>query len=88
MCKSVIKRKNQLIASENFNQFTETGLGKPHRLYGDFNFYYGITVSANVRLIVKPKTIDLSTESLKNCDIIILKGVVDYHGEKINWIIY
>ena len=40
-------------------------------------------------VIIKPKTKDLSVESLKNCDTLIIEGVIDYHGKrkKFSWII-
>lgn len=50
---------------------------------------YSLTVSANYRLIIKPKNEDYSAESLINCDTFIIEGVIDYHGKgsKRNWII-
>ena len=31
---------------------------------------------------------DSSPESLKECDTVIIKGIVDYHGEQVNnWLI-
>lgn len=85
--KMIKKRIDALIASESFYIFLKTGLGKPHALIGDLNGCYGITVSVNYRLIVKPIAADLSVESLKKCDSLIVKGVEDYHGGKNNWII-
>lgn len=58
-------------------------------LAGDLKGSYSLRVSANYRLIVKPKTNDLSAESLGSCDTLIIEGVVDYHGKgkKNSWII-
>lgn len=76
-----------MIASPNFQLFISLGLGKPHRLYGDLNKCYGISITGNYRLIVKPVCNEIDINSLKCCDTVIVKGVVDYHGEKYNWII-
>lgn len=64
-------------------------IGKKESLEGDRKGAYSLRVSANYRLIVKPKSEDLSVESLKNCDILIIEGVIDYHGKgkKCSWII-
>lgn len=53
-------------------------------LEGDRKGAYSLRVSANYRLIVKPKTKDLSVESLKNCDTLTIEGVIDYHGKGKN----
>ena len=71
---------NRLESAENFNEFLALGLGKPHSLQGNLKGYYGIILNGNVRLVVKPKG-DVSSS------IFIVKGVCDYHGEKIEWII-
>lgn len=84
--KTLIKRKDQLLASSDFFSFCKTGLGKTHPLENTAG-WYGIHLNANYRLIVKPVADDLSPESLSKCDTIILIGVEDYHGGKSNWII-
>ncbi|MDD4528231.1 MAG: type II toxin-antitoxin system YoeB family toxin [Candidatus Margulisbacteria bacterium] len=81
------KRVNQLIASPNFSVYLTTGLGKPHPLYEDLKGYYGITITGNVRLIVQPYTDSLEAAALKNCDTVIIKGVMNYHGRKNEWLI-
>lgn len=86
--KGIIKRLNQLESTNNFYEYlTCVGLGKPHPLNGDLDTCYGIHVSANYRLVVKPVTNSLDLESLKKCEIIDIKGVLDYHGGKNEWII-
>lgn len=80
-------RINQLKASVNFSVYLTTGLGKPHPLYENLKGYYGITITGNIRLIVKPDVESLDHESLKACDTVIVKGVVDYHGKKNEWLI-
>ena len=88
LTRSVKKRFDQLRAANNFYIYLSTGLGKPHLLTGMAGCY-GVHVTANWRLVIKPITEDTSPESLKKCDTIQIKGVVDYHGKgsKNNWII-
>lgn len=81
--KSIKKRYEQLRAAETFAEYLLIGLGKPHLLSGNKNRRFGISVTANIRLIVEPITEELSMESLKKCTKIIIKGAEDYHGDKI-----
>lgn len=81
------KRIDQLKAAVNFSVFLTTGLGKPHPLYENLKGYYGVTITGNVRLIVRPNTESMEPEVLKQCDTVIIKGVMDYHGSKNEWLI-
>jgi Txe/YoeB family toxin of Txe-Axe toxin-antitoxin module len=81
------KRYDQLKASNSFDIYLTTGLGKPHPLVGDSKGYYGIGISANQRLVVRPDTECLDPISLKSCDTVVIKGVEDYHGKKHEWLI-
>jgi len=85
--KTVKKRLNQLKASSNFSIYLMTGLGKPHPLFENLSGYYGINITGNVRLVVKPDSKNLKPEELKKCETVIIKGVMDYHGRKIDWFI-
>ncbi len=86
--KKVIKRLNELKASENFNFYlTKVGLGNPHPLKGEFDNCFGIDITDNYRMIVEPLYTKLDMESLKECKVINIKGVLDYHGGKNEWII-
>lgn len=88
MGKSIIKRLNQLKASNNFYEYLKyINLGSPHHLKGDLNNCYGISISANYRLIIEPLGTKCDFESLKECVSINVKGVIDYHGGKNEWII-
>ncbi|NLM20145.1 MAG: type II toxin-antitoxin system YoeB family toxin [Peptococcaceae bacterium] len=87
LTRSIKKRFDQLKAAANFDIFLTTGLGKPHPLKGNLKGYYGISVSGNTRLIVKPDVERLDPDSLKKCDSVIIKGVVNYHGYKQEWLI-
>lgn len=88
LTRSVKKRYDQLKSANNFLIYLSTGLGKPHSLTG-MEDCYGVSVSANWRLVIKPVADDKSPEALKRCDTVQIKGVVDYHGKgaKNNWII-
>ena len=81
LTKAVKKRYNQIVAFTSFSALQQSGIGKMESLEGDRKGSYSLRVSANYRLIVKPKTKDLSTESLKSCDTLIIEGVIDYHGK-------
>lgn len=88
MGKKIKQRMNQLEAADNFNQYlTRIGLGKPHSLTGDLARCYGISITANYRIVVEPLETELDLESLKNCKVLNVKGVLDYHGGKNEWII-
>ena len=89
LTKAVKKRYNQIISFSSFSALQQSGLGKMESLKGDQKGSYSLRVSANYRLILRPKTKDQSAESLKNCDALTIEGVIDYHGKgkKINWII-
>ena len=81
------KRYDQLKAAANFAIYLTTGLGKPHPLTGNLKGYYGISISGNIRLVVKPDVESLDPVSLKKCDSVIIEGVMDYHGSKYEWLI-
>ena len=81
------QRIDQINAIPRFNEYVMLGLGNPHVLAGDFEGYYGVSLTGNTRIILKPISEDLSVESLSKCEEVILKGVVDYHGQKDEWII-
>lgn len=83
MARVIKKRYEQLKAAETFSDYITTGLGKPHALKGNLQGLYGISVSANIRLIIEPISVDLSAKSLKKCTKVIIKGAQDYHGEKV-----
>lgn len=85
--KTIKKHMDRLKASPNFMVFIKLGLGHPHALTGDLSGCYGITVTGNTRLVVKPMCDTLSPAALSTCTDIVVKGVGDYHGEKNEWII-
>ena len=86
--KKVKLRLNQLESADNFNEYlTKIAFGKPHPLEGKLAKCFGISITANYRLIVEPLVKELNLESLKNCKVLKVKGVLDYHGGKNEWII-
>ncbi len=87
LTRTVKKRCDQLKAAANFSIYLSTGLGKPHPLYENLKGCYGIGITGNIRLIVRPDVEGLDPGSLKKCDSVIIEGVVDYHGRKYEWII-
>lgn len=89
LTRAVKKRYNQIVAFSSFSALQQSGIGKMESLKGDGKNSYSLRVSANYRLIVRPKTKDISAESLKICDTLIIEGVIDYHGKgkKHSWII-
>lgn len=83
LTKIIKRRVEQLKAATTFTDYLKTGLGKPHALTGDKKDLFAISITGNIRLIVKPCSDDLSYEALLMCKKIIIKGVEDYHGGKI-----
>lgn len=81
------KRILQIKAAPNFVSYVNTGLGNPHPLNCDLDGYYGITITGNFRLVVRPITDAYDVKSLSKCDTVFVKGVVDYHGRKNDWIL-
>ena len=88
LTRAVKKRYDQIKSANTFWIYLSTGLGKPHSLT-DMEGCYGVHITANWRLIIKPIAENTSPEALKMCDTVQIKGVVDYHGKgaKNNWII-
>jgi len=74
--KSVKKRYSQIMASYDFNELMKNNLGHPHPLKGDLQGYYAIGLTGNYRLLIE-----------NNNNKIKVRGVIDYHGDKYNWII-
>ncbi len=87
MAKMLMKRFNEMKASPNFKAYVSYGLGKPHLLTGNLDKLYGIHLNKNYRLIVEPLVEVFNEINLKECRKINIKGVVDYHDGKIEWLI-
>ena len=87
MAKMIKRRLNELRAAPNFKAYLDYNIGKTHLLTGNFSGYFGISLNKNYRLIVKPIVNNMTLEELKECKIVNIKGVVDYHGKKDEWLI-
>ena len=75
----------------DFLSFLNHGLGKPHSLESSKGTnergYYGVSLTANYRLIVKPNCENTNAETLKECKEVIIMGVKDYHGKNEKWLV-
>ena len=87
LTKNVAKRIDQLKAAETFQKYLDFHIGNPHSLTGDLSTYYGVDLDKNTRLIIQPIPPDLSAEALKICEKVMIIGIVDYHGDKNEWLI-
>ena len=87
MARMIKQRFNEMKSSPNFKAYLSYGIGKPHLLTGNLDKLYGINLNKNYRLIVEPLVEDLNDTRLKECNNVNVKGVVDYHDGKIEWLI-
>ncbi len=87
MAKILKRRFNEMKASLNFKDYLSYGLGHPHPLVGNLDKLYGIHLTKNYRLIVEPLVEELNELNLENCKNVNIKGVVDYHDGKCEWLI-
>ena len=87
MARRIKIRFNQILASNNFYEYLQNGIGKPHSLVGNLSGCYGISLNKNYRLIIEPIANSYDYESLKKCQVVNVKGVADYHDGKCEWII-
>ena len=87
---AAIKTKvNEIESYDNFFLLQQFCTGKIESLIGDLKGCYSLRLTANYRLIIKPKAPDFSPESLIICKTVIIKGVIDYHdrSNRRNWLI-
>lgn len=87
MSRMIKRRFNEMKSSPNFKAYVSYGIGKPHPLTGNLDKLYGIYLNKNYRLIVEPLIENLDFSFLEKCKIVDIKGVVDYHDGKIEWLI-
>lgn len=83
----VKQRFTELKAADCFKETLMLRLGKPHTLEGDYKGCYGIHITGNYRIVIKPIIEEKTTTALHACNKIIVKGVVDYHGANYTWLI-
>ena len=87
LTKKAKMRISHLKSSLTFQKYLDFHIGNPHSLKGDFAKYYGVDLDAHTRLIIQPDPPDLSSEALKICEKVVIIGIVDYHGDKNEWLI-
>ena len=87
LAQKVKQRINEMMASPNFKAYVDYGIGKPHILTGDLDGLYGIFLNKNIRLVVEPLVDKRDLESLAACKNVNIRGVVEYHGDKKEWLI-
>ncbi len=87
LARKVKQRINEMMAFSNFKEYLDYGPGKPHPLSCDLDDLYGIFLNQNIRLIVEPLVKKRDDESLRVCKNVNIKGVVEYHGDKKEWLI-
>jgi proteic killer suppression protein/toxin YoeB len=85
--KTIKLRMNQISASISFLDYLSLRLGSPHALRANLSDHYGVTITGNIRLIIRPLCDDRKPETLKNCTNIEVKGVLKYHEGKEEWLI-
>lgn len=89
LAKATIRRMNELDSFNNIIELFAGGLDNPHWLEGNLYGCIGWSITGNVRLILdagmKPNETRLQYGLSEK---IIIKGVVDYHGGKNEWLIY
>ena len=82
--KAIIKRKNQLEAFSHIGELMKSGIDNPHLLENNLYGCIGWSVTANLRFILD---IGLEKDEKYSKEKITVKGVMDYHGGKNEWII-
>ncbi len=87
MARMLFQRINEMKASANFKEYLNYGLGKPHPLSGNLNNLFGIHLNKNYRLIVEPLSEKMDNNGLKECKNVNIKGVIEYHDGKNEWLI-
>lgn len=85
----VYLRKDQIEAAEVLEIMISGRIGRCHPLHYDFEGMFGLVLKDQVRLIVKPSVDEdcKDYEEIIKCKSVIIIGVVNYHGQKNEWII-
>lgn len=87
LAKKVKQRINQIKASATFQKYLNFHIGNPHGLKGNLFSCYGVDLDKHTRLIIQPVPPNLSSEALMICETAKIIGIVDYHGDKNEWLI-
>ena len=85
-----LKRKiDQLESMENIDSLMTSGIDNPHLLGEDLAGCIGWSVNGRIRLVfdLREGKVEKIDSRIKSKTKICIKGVVDYHGRKNEWII-
>lgn len=80
--KSLKKRIDILKAASKFENVLSLKSGKLESLSGNLTSYYKMDLSKNYRLIFKPEKI---SDDIRDCIVVTIIGICDYHGQKEEW---
>lgn len=89
IAEKVYLRKDQIESADTLEIMITGRIGRCHPLHHDFEGMFGLSLKEQVRLIIQPdvKQDCIIYEELIKCKSVIVIGVVDYHGEKNEWIL-
>ena len=87
LTKATKKKIDHLKVAATFQKYLDFRIGSPHSLTGNLSGNYGVDLDSHTRLIIQPIPPDLSAEALKICEKVRIIGIVDYHGDKNEWLI-
>ncbi len=87
LAKNSKRRIDHLKITQTFQKYLDFHIGNPHSLTGSLSGFYGVDLDSHTRLIIQPIPPDLSSEALKICEKVMIIGIVDYHGDKNEWLI-
>ncbi|REB04764.1 plasmid maintenance system killer protein [Sporosarcina sp. BI001-red] len=76
--KKVINRISEIRAANNLDEIPHVPPPRRHKLEGDFNDCWGIDVSKNYRIVVRPIG-DWDESDLKSINEILILTIEDYH---------
>jgi proteic killer suppression protein len=81
-------RIDQIKAADSLEVLIVGRIGRCHPLHYDFEGMFGLDLNNQVRLIIKPDVEQdcKDYEEIIKCRSIIIIGVVNYHGQKNEWI--
>ena len=83
------KRMAELSSYECVFELFNSKLGSPHYLKGDLDTCLAVSITGNLRLVLETGISQKSRNALDVMKLkqIEIKGVVDYHGDKYEWLV-
>lgn len=79
IAKVLIRRMSDLRVAASLNEITHLPPPRRHKLTGNLDGCWGIDVSKNKRLVIRPIG-DFDPEDLTTITTIRIEDIVDYHG--------